>query len=171
MELDYPRIEPLLEPPLETFADFEALVRASFPSIKSLYYYRGKMKTIQQYTSVLKYEEAFPERLLHIEDMSDPEALDGFLSGLKHEILHEVIKDDPQTLDGACASDIRHDMLLMRTRETRLIALSIDEEITTVESSLPHRHASALETQHLKIPLLSLLRQRKSVKSVLVTLT
>ena len=57
------------------------------------------IKAIQQYTSVMKYDEAFRECLRHIEDMSDPEALDRFLSGLKHEVLHEVMKDDPQTLD------------------------------------------------------------------------
>jgi hypothetical protein len=51
----YLRSEPLLDPPLETFADFEALVRANFPLIGYLNYYRDKIKTIQQYTSEMKY--------------------------------------------------------------------------------------------------------------------
>lgn len=63
--------------------------------------------------------EALRECLLHVEDMSNPEALDRFLSCLKHEVLHEVIKDDPQTLYEACASAIRYGMLLIRTRRTR----------------------------------------------------
>ena len=80
--------------------------------------YRDKIKELRQLTSVQRYEPRFYEHLLHINDVSNAEAMDKFIDRLKKELCTLSRRDWPKTLEKGCIFAYTFDATLMRDSTT-----------------------------------------------------
>ncbi|KAA8495185.1 Transposon Ty3-I Gag-Pol polyprotein [Porphyridium purpureum] len=85
------------EAPL-TWAEFEAAVQAQFLPADHARRARDRLARLEQKGSVAAYASSFRDVLLQCSDVSEAEALDRFVRGLKKDVLVEVLKSRPKTL-------------------------------------------------------------------------
>ena len=84
---------------LNTWATFSAAITADFQPINNARVAREKLATIRQERSVQDYVSRFRAIMIQVEDLTEAEARDRFMRGLKLEPRREVELRNPASLD------------------------------------------------------------------------
>ncbi|KAG0975536.1 hypothetical protein G6F57_011275 [Rhizopus arrhizus] len=94
---------------LTTWERFKLLLDFAFKPAYSEQAARDKLANSKQVTSVVDYVDNFQDILLDLPRISDDEALDRFVRGLKNDVRIHVITKEPRTLEEATRFAIAYD--------------------------------------------------------------
>jgi Retrotransposon gag protein/Zinc knuckle len=83
--------------------------------------YRSKLRALNQTETVQSYVESFQELRMIVGDVSDAEALDRFVTGLKYEIRQHVTLEDPQSVDKAMEIALKFEDLRTANRVPKAV--------------------------------------------------
>ena len=92
-----------------TWDQLQAAMRHAFKPVDHEHRARDKLRTCSQTGSVIDYTAAFRARLLECTDVSDAEALDRYVAGLKPTTRDWVLIHDPSTMHEAAKWAERYD--------------------------------------------------------------
>ena len=93
-------------------------MRSTFKPVDNEYRARDRLHQCQQTGSIVDYTTAFRARLLECSDVSDAEALDRYLSGLKPMTQDWVLIHNPTSMHQAAKSAERYDNLYFSKQRT-----------------------------------------------------
>jgi hypothetical protein len=94
------------------YEDFETLLQTAFRPSDSVRSARNQLASLQQNGSVQAYVVRFRDLLLEIPDVSEAEALDRFIRGLRDKTRLEVEHRDPSSLEDAIKIAERFDSIV-----------------------------------------------------------
>jgi hypothetical protein len=104
---------------LNTWAAFCAAITADFQPINNARVAREKLATIRQERSVQDYVSRFRAIMIQVEDLTEAEARDRFMRGLKLEPRREVELRNPATLDDMMRLADRYDAVTFPYQQQR----------------------------------------------------
>ena len=93
-------------------------MRSTFKPVDNEYRARDRLRQRQQTGSVVDYTAAFRARLLECSDVSDAEALDRYISGLKPMTRDWVLIHDPTSMHQAAKWAERYDNMYFSKQRT-----------------------------------------------------
>ncbi|KAG1449980.1 hypothetical protein G6F57_016503 [Rhizopus arrhizus] len=93
----------------KTWETFKMMLEYAFKPSYSEQAARDKLANSKQVASVIDYVDTFQDILLDLPRISDDEALDRFVRGLKDDVRIHVLTREPRTLEEATRSAISYD--------------------------------------------------------------
>jgi hypothetical protein len=86
---------------IETWVDFKKELTSRFQAVNAVRAARDRLANIRQEKTVRGYVKAFQNLVMQIPDITNAEALDRFVRGLKPRTKHEVVMREPCNLEEA----------------------------------------------------------------------
>jgi hypothetical protein len=120
--------------PITTWEDLKAALRERFQPIGSSTVARQSLDGYVQKGSVANYVEHFYKCLTYITDMSDSDQVHQFCRGLKKEIKHEVVREEPKTI---------HDAVNIAVKAESYLGMSSQYSFISSGSRFPSRFGSS----------------------------